>query len=311
MDEGNHTLRTVADFGAVPPWQLPICLRAFRSWLLEQTEAGESAGVKISEGFVWNPRKQYAPSEPLERSTDIRQLGFRPSAISQFMKLRIYALEDFSEVSALELSRLVNVGDTTVRRIRSMLQSVGLDFCETQDAKVPQPVVPVLPAPEGRALDDELSLGGVNLKSQTVKKLQLRNIRTVGHLRQQTPRQLVEYFSLARRHEIFRVLRSRNLNLSSNPSELELWRAGLVHVDELRKPRDFDGVEQLLPWLGASLVRSVVAADILTIGQLRARAGDGAVQCTKTAIPPYAWVRIRRFFGMPSQTLDDALPAAK
>lgn len=301
MDQGTQTLRTVADFGAVPPWQLPICLRAFRNWLQEQTEAGEGADAKLSEGFVWNPQERDVTAEPVQRTTDIRQLGFRPRAVSQFMKLRIYALEDFSEVSLLELSRLVNVGDTTVRRIRGMLQSVGLDLRETQDVNANASLAPVLQPPQALASQDDLPLGGMSLKPQTVKKLLLRNIRTVGDLRRQTPRHLVEYFSLARRHEIFGVLRSRNLNLFSNPTELELWRAGLVQLDDLRKPGDMEAVEHLVPWLGSALVRSAVAAHILTIGELRARAAVGAVQRTETRISPYSWVRIRRFFGMSSQ----------
>lgn len=293
IHEEPRTLRTVADFAAVPPGQVPQCLRAFRLWL--KMQAASDAARRTPPEFVWvPPGPALAPgNEALTPLTDIAKLGLRPGALQQFRRLNIFALEDFSAVSPAELGRLVNVGSTTVGRIREMLRSVGLDFRAADAAPSRTRPRRAPPPDEAAGFGDDTALAGLRLKPQTLGKLVQHGLLTVGGLRQLTPAQLAELLSVRRRQEVFRLLRSRGLNLHSMPSELELWRHGLVHVGDLQAPCDADSVLSLQPWFGAAMTAAALAAGIATVGQLRALAAEPP---SVYGIGPYTWSRIRKFF---------------
>lgn len=296
IDEEPRTLRTVADFATVPPGQLPNCLRAFKQWLQVQAAAQPTPAPR--DEFVWVPRGRPGAGEPLTPLTDIGRLGLRPGALQQFRRMNIFALEDFSAVSLAEMGRLVNVGSTTVARIREMLQSVGLDFRDAQEAPArprPRAAAAANPPP---AFGDDTALADLRLKPQTLRKLVLHGVRTVGELRELAPVQLAVLLSPRRRQEAFRLLRCRGMNLRSEPPELELWRHGLLHVDELRPPADDEDVFALQPWLGAALTGAAHAAGVASVGQLRELAAAEGLHHTVPGIGPYSWSRIRRFFGI-------------
>lgn len=307
QDKMNHapqTLRTVADFASIPRGQLPQCLRAFKQWLQVQIEADERR--RASE-FVFVPRSHDAAGEQLHRLTDIGQLGLRPGAMMQFRAMSIYALEDFAELTPADMSRLVNVGATTVNRIREMLQSVGLDY---RPAEAPELHNAAAVPQQARPFGDDTPCGELNLKPQTLRKLLTRDIATVGALRALEPEQLAAMFSVRRRMEVFAVLRTRGLNLRSEPSELALWRHGLVAQDDLRAPGDDEGVINLQPWLGLSLCTALQRAGVHTIGQLRSLAARPARQRDERGIGAYSWIRIRKYFGMSSRDEPEQVAAA-
>lgn len=299
IQEEPRTLRTVADFAAVPPGQVPECLRAFRHWL--RVQAASNAARTVPPEFVWLPPAP-APAladEVLTPLTDIGKLGLRPGALQQFRRMNIFALEDFSAVSPAELGRLVNVGGTTVARIGDMLRSVGLDFRTPDPAPRPSrpaAAAPVAPPDEPASFGDETALAGLGLKPQTVGKLIRHGLRTVGELRDLTAAQLAELLSVRRRQEVFRLLRARRLNLRSMPSELELWRHGLVHLRDLQPPSDEAGVLSLQPWFGAAVTGAALAAGVETVGQLHGLATSDRLPPSVYGIGPYTWNRIRRFF---------------
>jgi len=167
MNEEQQILRTVADFRSVPDAQLHNCLRAFRSWLDEERAAAE-AGSRAPDAFVWRPQPRSAPQPAPTATTDIRSLGLRPSVTAQLARMNILALEDFSEMSAPELGRMVNVGATTVAKVRAMLQAVGLDFCEGEPAAAAPPRA-AAGAPAGPA-DDRTPVAELGLRMQTARK---------------------------------------------------------------------------------------------------------------------------------------------
>lgn len=299
MNEGTQTLRTVADFRAIPDGQLQHCLRAFRNWLEEQRIAAEAAAeARAPDAFVWTPRERPAPQPAPSATTDIRQLGLRPSAVVQLTGMNIFALEDFAELSEQELSRVVNVGATTVVKVRSLLQAAGLDFRPPAAAIArPQPQRASERRLPARVIDDATHLADVGLRQQTVKKLLLRDITTVGALRDLAPRDFERMLSLRRRTEVYRVLQSHGLALRCGPSGLQLWRSGLVRVEDLAHPGDDAGVLELQPWLG-SVALALERSGVESVGALRALAASGVVRRVERGLGPYAWTRIRKYFGM-------------
>lgn len=296
IDEKPRTLRTVSDFAAVPPGQVPDCLRAFKDWL--RVRAATDAAPCAPAEFVWVPPTPALPlaGEALTPLTGVDKLGLRPGALQQFRRMNIFALEDFSAVSPAEMGRLVNVGNTTVARIREMLRSVGLDFRATDEVPMRARSRPAARPFEPASFGDETALAGLGLKPQTLGKLTLHGLRTVGELRDLPAAQLAALFSVRRRQEVFRLLRTRGLNLRSQPSEFELWRQGLLHLCDLQRPSDEASVLSLQPWFGAALTEAALAAGIATVGRLHALAASGAVPPRVHGIGPYSWNRIRKFF---------------
>jgi hypothetical protein len=297
MSEHIQTLRTVADFASVPPGQLPHCLRAFKGWLHQKQQA-ETA----HEEFVWTPAS--VPREPTvpDRSTAIGELGLRPGAVRQFGLMGVRVLEDFARLSPLEVARVVHVGPRTVVRIAQLLAGAGLEL-RTSGSSDASDVLRAAPQPASEAVGDGDELASLGLKRQTVRKLAGIGVRSVGALRALTPAVLASALSLQRRHEVFRTLRVHGLTLLCNPDELELWRAGLLHVSELRAPDDDASVLELQPWIG-SLARAVDRGGVRTVGELRRLARVGVVQRGERLIAPSSWARIRRHFGIsPHETL--------
>lgn len=295
IDKEPRTLRTVSDFAAVPPGQLPDCLRAFKHWIQVQAAPADTPDAPVE--FVWVPPAPAAApaSEALTPLTDIGKLGLRPGALQQFRRMNIFALEDFSAVSPAEMGRLVNVGSTTVGRIRNMLRSVGLDFRAGDEAPTRARPRPEARPKEAASFGDETSLVGLRLKPQTLGKLTLHGLRTVGELRELTPAQLAALLTMRRRQEVFRLLRAHGLNLRAQPTELELWRHGLMPVCDLARPSDEAGVLSLQPWFGAGPISAALDAGIATVGQLHALAAAGAMPAGVRGIGPSTWSRIRKF----------------
>lgn len=295
IDKEPRTLRTVSDFAAVPPGQLPDCLRAFKHWIQVQAAPADTPDAPVE--FVWvPPAPPAAPaSEALTPLTDIAKLGLRPGALQQFRLMNIFALEDFSAVSPAEMGRLVNVGSTTVSRIRDMLRSVGLDFRAGDEARTRTRPRPEARPKETASIGDETSLVGLRLEPQTLGKLTLQGLRTVGELRELTPAQLAALLTMRRRQEVFRLLRAQGLNLRAQPTELELWRHGLVPLCDLARPSDEASVLSLQPWFGGGPTRAALDAGIATVGQLHALAAAGAMPPGVRGIGPSTWSRIRKF----------------
>jgi hypothetical protein len=193
-------------------------------------------------------------------------------------------------------------------RIQEMLNQVGLDYRHVREAPEARqrPVAPRKPS-DPEDITDETSVEDLGLKLATGRTLLQRGLRTVGDLRSMSLQQLQSALSLRRRHEVYRVLRARGLNLCSNPSELALWRTGLLRIDELTPPADEHRVLDLQPWLG-SLAIALDAAGVTCVAQLRTLASRGVVQTSDRGLTPYSWTRVRRYFDM---SRSDALELPK
>lgn len=233
--------------------------------------------------------------EALTRHTDICKLGLRPGAVQQFRRMNIFVLEDFSEVSAAEMTRLVNVGSTTVSRIGDMLGSVGLKF-RANELQSRSRTAPARRSREPASIGDDTALAVLKLKARSIGKLALHGESTIGELRNQPPARLATMLRMRRRQEVFRLLRARGLDLRCKPSQVVLWRHGLVHVAELERPGHGASVLSLEPWFGVALTVAALAGGIETVGQLQALATSAAAPPRVRGVGPYAWSRLRRFF---------------
>ena len=132
------TLRTVANFLAVPTADLRGCLRSFEDWLhrchafpAPPSGKGWMPPASSSPSSLACPRRAVgAPTAagPYAPTTAIADLGLRPSAMHKLREQNLYALEDFTQASEDELLATPDVGRSTVAQIRSHLHTIGLDF---------------------------------------------------------------------------------------------------------------------------------------------------------------------------------------
>lgn len=133
-----HVIRSLDDFLQVPEAQLPNCLAALHRAIEAQKKLRESAQVRglatrFTE-FEWRPKEPRKPvALQVTATTAVQDLGLKPTAVFHFREMNLYALEDFAEVTAMDLRRVPDVGDSTVAQIRELLAVVGLRFREPTD----------------------------------------------------------------------------------------------------------------------------------------------------------------------------------
>lgn len=288
MAERNVKIRTLEDFLKVPSDDLRKCLNAFREKIekikMARVDAEKSAlKVRVPfDVFQWSPHNSENPSaNRLRPDTPLNELGIRPSAVSHLREMKIYCLEDCAEASKNELLRTPDIGATTVARIREYLNAIGLDFREN-----PHPIgaaherarlFRVQPVLERRHLiKDDSEVAILGLSTTALNACFKEKVLTVGDLRVRT---VSSYYSFgdSTRMEIAKALRAAGLNLVSEPTDLELWRGGMLSRDELVFPNANDSVLNLRPWLGA-VVASLHAAGILTVGQLSHAVKNGSLR---------------------------------
>jgi len=292
MNQPRRTLRTVADFAAIPAGQRPQCLRAFQQWLREQTDPASASE------FVFGATPASAPR--VTRTAGLHELGLRPAAVTQFRAMGICMLQDFTRFSLAQIRCVANVGPATIDRVRELLHCAGLDL-RAGEEPAGRPA-----AGGGKAarrqvshLTDDVGLADVNLNPTTLRRLLHRSVHTIGDFRRLTPAQIAGMLTIRRRLEVFSLLRVRGLSLSGNPSECELWKHGLLRREDLRKPEEEHAVWELEPWLRKTLTAAVARAGCRTVGELRELASAVAARQDERGIGAYSWMRIRKYFGLP------------
>jgi hypothetical protein len=295
-------IRSLSDFIEIPEDELANCLRVFRHWIEEQktlradARAGERA-FKVAEEFSWRPkaandktRPQYTPTTP------IRELGLRFAAVAACMEMRIFALEDFSDIEASELATVPNVGKSTVVKVREMLRSVGMDFREPANPfrRAYERAKAVRAGQKLEKISDQDHVVELDLKTVISGRLMTKGITTVGQLRQQTPRDLGMIFGTAGGRHVFARLRANGLDLQPPPTQLELWRYHLVTADQLVRPSDDHSINELEPWLGA-VASAATRAGLTTVGDLRRLVEGGPTKIG--GIGEFGWRRLAQYFG--------------
>jgi hypothetical protein len=257
-------LRTVRDFLEIPPSEVARCLRTFRAWIERgqvalsdaQRDGKDPSNLGLEE-FAWIVRADpttHRPAAPYAATTDIRELGLRPSAMHKLRELNLYALEDFTESSEDELLAVADVGAATIAQIREYLHQIGLDFRPSRHpvrrALMAAKISRLLPA-VARNVADDAAIAELGLRPPTVRRCLEKGICTVGELRQLTLRELWSFFGSKTILEVIETLWSVGLELVSQPTQLEKWKFGAVRKEQLQYPADDACVLELQPWLGA------------------------------------------------------------
>ncbi|MDI1339349.1 hypothetical protein [Polaromonas sp.] len=291
MSDRTIRITKLDDFLQVPAEDLSKCLKAFRD-KLEQIKLNRADAQRLGkqtvipfESFNWMPHAVAdIPTSGFRPDTPLAELGLRPSAVHHLREMQIYCLEDCSEASQSELLRTPDIGRATVLRIRELLISVGLDFRESSHPVVAaydrlrlfqkEPLV----NRKGK-IDDSSDVAELGLRTSTFSLCLKHKLQTVGDLRALSLRDYYIKFGSASRLEIATTLRALELPFHCNPSDLELWRGGMLLREEMTFPADDAAVGQLRPWIGAC-VEAFDAAGLTTVRALKLalKGGRGRVR---------------------------------
>lgn len=300
-----RSFQGVADFTRLPESEISACLRVFRAWISEQKAMKAEAHANgrpfsISDEFVWRVK-----GEPKKRQivvaadTSVRELGLGPGAVYAFLEMKLLLLEDFSAVEAQELARIKNVGQTTVRKVREMLRSIGLDFLPPADERQ-RVALRAKEIRDGQAageITDDQHVVELGIKGAALTRLHDKKISTIGQLRNTSPRDLYLMFGTAGVQHVMGRLMATGLHLRPVPSRLELWQYSLVPVDALERPANDEPVEELAPWLGP-IPAAARKAGIESVGAL-AEIARGPQKRLK-GVGDHGWRRLYAYFGVPT-----------
>jgi hypothetical protein len=101
-------------------------------------------------------------------------------------------------------------------------------------------------------------------------------------LRIQSLRSLCAHFGKSQVKEILSVLDRAGLPLINHPSQLDLWRSGLLSADEVRIDTSRKGpVLNLAPWIGWACAKNLEAHGVRTVGDLLEAAKSGELRKSK------------------------------
>lgn len=194
---------------------------------------------------------------------------------------------------------------TTVTRLRELLESVGMTFAEHPDPATADyartHALRRLPDEQRAAaragLPDYAAISRLGLRGSTMARTKKAGLNVVGDLRRASLRDLYVRFGRSEVREIIAARAETGQGLRSNPSQLELWRAGVLDLAALEKPIDQAAtVLELRPWIGA-VVERLHAAGVRTLGELRAAAAAGPL-CAIRGVGDHSEERVRVFLGL-------------
>lgn len=243
--------------------------------------------------FQWQPRLQEVESRPrpVFASTPIEDIGIKPAAVRRLRELSIFYLEDCAHATLRELLVTRDIGSTTVFLIRSRLNSLGLDFKESDDpttalydrARVfrQEPI-------QRRVVCDDSHLIELGLRDATIARALLKGIDTIGKARALKAFDFYYHFGRSQGRELFDQLQASGMSLETEPTNAELCRYRLRESSELPFPGDDASSDDLGPWLGA-VVQTLKSAGVATVGDVRSAA---ARQHKIQGIGSASWARI-------------------
>lgn len=306
-----HVIRSLDDFLQVPEAQLPNCLAALHRAIEAQKKLRESAQVRglatrFTE-FEWRPKEPRKPvALKVTATTAVQDLGLKPAAVFHFREMNLYALEDFAEVTAIDLRRVPDVGDSTVAQVRELLAVVGLRFREPTDpyyarlqrAKLARGMSAL---ERKKDISDAADIADLGLKSTTLTRCIGKGIMTVGQLRTTTLRDLCIAFGRQSVIDLLECLDGVGLELESRPTQTEKWRWHAIRREALKRPQERAPIEDLQPWIGAGVAQDLTRAGLTTVGALAQLARAGGLRVR--GVGQGAWDKIFDYFGLPRRTV--------
>lgn len=295
MPRSRREIRSLNDFLDVPEEELQACLAGLKD-AIHRIKAHQAALLRDGhpeerirfDAFTWEPlaKRRLEPGS-IQGATPLKALALKPRVRHVLSLLNIYCLEDLTEISESELIREPSVGRTTVARLREALQAIGMDFKPN-----PNPVgamydrnralgkIPV--EQRANSLSDASHLSELGLRTTTLSRMLSRDITLVGDLRTQSLRSLNTHFGKAQVKEILSVLDRAGLPLINQPSQLDLWRSGLLSAGEVRIDTSRKGtVLNLAPWIGWACAKNLEAHGVRTVGELLKAAKSGELRKSK------------------------------
>lgn len=311
---GRASFESTRDLLSVPPDQLSLCLAALHEWILRSKRLialAEAAGADTSkleiEPFAWSPNEKRTVEAAVTPDTPIEELGIRRSAVHRMQELNIYRLEDLALASEDELLTMKDVGRTTVEQLREMLRKHGLTF-KASDRPWRRDmdraaVAHRTPASE-RRLSDQSPITDLGLRPATANRCLERGIESIGALRALTLRDLYVKFGKASIRELVQTLKSVGMTLHSAPGVLAQWEYGVLNLNELKRPGDDAAVEELAPWLGASVTKALGKSGATTVAAARAvaiEAKEGS--CRRQGLGAHSQTRLLEYFGLSSPAI--------
>ena len=275
--------------------------------------------------FVWKPRPDTKSEDVVVAHPEmpIRELPLPWRVCYELERRNIVCLEDLTAMSEGELRSLKHVGAHGVERIRSMLHAAKLDFAPpevdpetlaSQSRRMMSRRLAQIPVEQRKAelsgLPDSADVGRLGLSTSAMTQCERRGYTTVGALRAASLRDLqIDLGKIAFRR-VYEALAATGQGFTSNPSDIELWRAGAVKAHQLRRPdEDAAAVADLEPWIGRVSTKGLIDAGIHTLGALRAIRRSKSLNQVR-GIGGVGMNRINAFLGVgaqqqhPATTLD-------
>lgn len=288
-------IATVQDLASLPEDQLAPCLKALRL-SIQRARGRHALAVRSGalakddrlqfDDFNWRPRSApKAASLKLSPETPIDLLELRPRVEAHLRKMKVLCLEDLSAVTESELRRHPDIGEVSVAKMRSLLNAVSLHFLEETDptrkafaeAEAIRAMAPSERTAALHRLSDDCSVGRLGLSRRTLDRVLRRELFSVGELRKMTPTEIAIKLGRQEGREIVFALSSAGKGLACQPSELDLWHAGLLDANAMQRPSDAKAsVLELQPWLGAIAIRLHISG-VLTLAELELAWRKGAL----------------------------------
>lgn len=314
---GNPHVRSFDDLLDLEPDQLSHCLTALRAWIgrtrrlraRAEADGVDPKSLQIAP-FTWTPRTTGDPVGRPRPETPIEDLGLRRAAVAKLHEMRIYCLEDLTVCTENEIGGQKHLGEVTLDHLRTHLAAAGLSFRENENpvhrALQKAQVARRLPV-EARQVDDSSPVHQLGLRPTTVERLLQIRIETVGQLRGHTLRQLFAKFGKKSLTEIMDTLKALGLELQEKPGQLEMWRYGAIHPRDLVRPAMDSSVDEMAPWVGLAVTKSLSLAGVASVAEAMAiaqggRAGEKAGQAHSRRVPGLGSTgleRLQEYFSTP------------
>lgn len=274
-------IRKLSDFLEIPEDELHRCLNSFRRGVLKAKadrmalqKKGLSPEGIIFDAFIWKPNTTKETVGVVPPETPVDELPIRYKTKLALKEMHVFALEDLSEVTEIELFMIPDTGHITIGKLRSMLTQIGLTFKSETDPvrKLHEDnrLSRILPASERlNSVTDESSISVLGLKQPTLERARRNGHLTLGHLRALSLRELLWSYGNKQVEEIVTLFSQAGMTFHKPLSNLDLWRIGMLKRENMPYPGDPNAdISEAAPWLGSSVIERLRNSGVNTLQAL-------------------------------------------
>lgn len=251
---------------SLPETQLIDCLRALCSAIQANREKhllAISAGEKPLgspmdfDVYEWRP-KECSCSGHVLCELDLPERVRKTLAANQF--------DGLAELMArVDLELMTGGVSEGTRSVLLQLAGRGGPILGSANATLPVPA-------------DDAGLDALMLSPKTKRVAAANGWKTLGDLRGADFLKLCTVLGRKGMTEVFKVVRRTGRPFKKEPTQTQLWRAGLLSLDDMQIPQgDEIPLHELEPWLGRS-VATLIDGGIATLGDLKRAAREGRLR---------------------------------